>query len=230
MSNERELWVPAFQKEFGMSRDQVMELSDMEFCNQRDYLELEGVKPGPQPQIDEAAMEKMMVAILKKKAQIRRQQAANAANVQPQRRQMTQAERDLITEHQQLQQEQDHEYEEVLRIAKERELEKAKLDPRKAILEAASQLPPEPEDGIALAVVLPSHKRVTRKFATTAKGADVVIWVASQEELLGECEPVKFVLRQAAGDVIIQDKTLDEQGITRRTLFNVVLAFSQNMP
>lgn len=223
MSNEREQWVPAFQKEFGMSREQVMELSDMEFCNQRDYLELEGVKPGPQPQTDEAAMEKMMVAILKKKAQIRRQQAANAQNLQPQRRPLTQAEQDLITEHRNLQQEQNDEYEEVLRAAREMELKKEKVDPKKAILEAASRLPPEPEDGIALAVVLPSHKRLARKFSRTAKGEDVVTWVSAQEELLNLEDPLKFELRQAAGDIITKDKTLEEQGIIRRTLFNVVL-------
>lgn len=222
-SNDREQWVPAFQKEFGMSREQVMELSDMEFCNQRDYLELEGVKPGPQPQTDEAAMEKMMITILKKKAQIRRQQAANAQNLQPQRVQLTQAEQDLITEHRTLQQEQNHEYEEVLRAAKEMELKKEKVDPKKAILEAASRLPPEPEDGVALAVVLPSHKRLARKFARTAKGEDVVTWVSAQEELLNLEDPVKFELRQAAGDIITKDKTLEEQGIVRRTLFNVVL-------
>lgn len=221
--SEREQWVPAFQKEFGLTWDEVMGLSDTEFCNQRDYLELEGIKPGPQPKTDEAAMEKMMITVLKKKAQIRRQQMNAQRQQQP--RQMTQAERDLINEHRRLQEEQNAEYEEVLRIAREKELEKAESDPRKAILEKAAALAPEPENGITLAVVFPSQKRLSRKFAKDTKGEDVVIWTAAQDDLLEYgSNPIEFELRQPGGAAIIQDKTLDEQGITGRTLFNVVLS------
>jgi hypothetical protein len=80
-------------------------------------------------------------------------------------------------------------------------------------------LPPEPEDGILVAVALPSKKRAARKFDKDAPGGDIARWVATDHEISGG----KFELRLGTGQVVDPKKTLAEQGIVARTLLTVVV-------
>jgi hypothetical protein len=86
------------------------------------------------------------------------------------------------------------------------------------IREQAAGLPPESADGIVIAVALPSHGRIQRKFLAEEPGADVLAFVADHESMFdGNGDPLAFELSPGLAD-LVREKTLAEQGITRRTL------------
>ena len=217
----REEWVPAFQRHLGLDHDQVMRLSETEFINQRDYLELEGIKPGEQPKVDEEKMEQLVLQRLRRQAKANPNSRGRAQAQRPQRRQLTEEQQRLVDEHVAVQREQDAEYQQVLAEARARENE-VHEDPievrRRELREKAAQLPPEPADGIVLAVLLPTQKRITRKFDKSEKGENLKVWVAATEDIVKD-----FELQLPAGAVLDEEKTFDEQGIKNRSLFNVVM-------
>ena len=213
----REEWVPAFQRHLGLDHDQVMRLSETEFVNQRDYLEMEGIKPGPQPEVDEDKIEKLLIQRLRRQAKNKKPAPARPTQ---QRRVLTEEQQRLVDEHVALQREQDAEYEQLLAEAraKENEVQEDPLEVRRReIQEKAANLPPEPAEGLVLAVTTPDQKRIMRKFDKGDKGEIVKLWVASSESIFQE-----FELRLPGGSALEDEKTLEEQGIKGRTLFNVV--------
>lgn len=213
----REEWVPAFQRHLGLDRDQVMRLTETEFINQRDFLEMDGVKPGAQPAVDEEKIEKLLIQRLKRQAKNKPQAPARPAR---QRRVLTDEQQRMLDEHVALQREQDAEYQQVLAEARAKESEEDPVEVRRReIQEKAALLPPEPADGLTLAVMTPDQKRIMRKFGKDEKGENVKVWVASSVDIVQD-----FELRQPGGAPLEDDKTLDEQGIKGRTLLNVLLS------
>ena len=93
---------------------------------------------------------------------------------------------------------------------------------KRAILELARALGEEPEDGVPVAVNLPSTRRIVRKFAVESKGEDIYTWVAGEDEMFqDDMVPLKFDLRMVLGQMLERDKTLDEQKLQRKFLLNV---------
>jgi hypothetical protein len=96
-----------------------------------------------------------------------------------------------------------------VRQTKESEIQKVKF--QKAISA-------EPTDGLLLAILLPNQQRLTRKFAVDWKGQVVIDWVETVYGIEKE-----LILRQSIGEVLNPLKTLEEQKISSRTLFNLLL-------
>jgi hypothetical protein len=233
--SEREKWVPAFSK-LGLSRDQVMQLSETEFINRRDYLEFEGFQAGPLPPTDDAKIEAVMLQALKNRIKMRKERPGPRAPLPalrpaPTPTLLTQEQALAAVQTRNLQREQDQEYAEAVKQVQKAQddHQNAIQEARNRILEVASRLPQEPADGALLAIVLPSQKRIMRKFAKESKGAVVVDWAAANEELLGAGDslPLAFEVRQATGKVVIPDQSLVEQGIVGRTLLTVCVLKSQ---
>ena len=130
------------------------------------------------------------------------------------------------------------EYEEQLRLAQEQADREAQAErsrneaqtlaaqrrARRAELQAmAAQLPPEPADGVQVAFNMPSQARIMRKFDKKRPCDDLFVFVQSVDEMFDENDaPLEFALAQGPSQ-LERGKTLEEQGITRRTLVNVML-------
>ncbi|KAH0789306.1 surface protein [Histomonas meleagridis] len=90
------------------------------------------------------------------------------------------------------------------------------------LVNAAKELPDAP-NGIAICLKMPSGARVTRKFDAKCAG-QLHTFVKGQEEMFDEEKrPLEFTINLPQGGEIIAEKTLEEQGITRRVMLNVVL-------
>lgn len=245
-TEERTNWAPAFSK-LGYSLEQVLSMTTMEFTNCRDYLESEGYKPGPIKEPTEAEIE---AAILKdireqRKNPQRNQRQQNRNPIRNQNRvrvpppmvQLTQEQIDKIVKEQEetetLIKQQNKEYKEA-----EAEMQK-KIDSKKAeavklsskfseVIENAKNIPPEPEKSangaITIAITLPNGNRIMRNFLKTESAQDVIFWCAEKIMNL-ESPPVikEFELKMPTGGSLNNTKTLEEQGITGRTMLNALL-------
>jgi hypothetical protein len=207
LRREREDWIPAFSK-LGIGRDEVLTMSATDFINRRDYLESEGFRSGPLPPVDEAKMEKMILRAIKFKAQTRR---TEPPRLQPQPGPHLPQ---VVTEQRELLQQQDTEYAALLE-----RVQNAPLRPNVEVEHAPRPLPPEPEDGVLIAVALPSRKKITRKFDKDATGGDILSWVGTNNEM----SSASFELRLGTGHIVDVKKTLVDQGIATRTLLNAVI-------
>jgi hypothetical protein len=78
----------------------------------------------------------------------------------------------------------------------------------------------EPADGLLLAVLLPNQQRKVRKFNANWKWQIVIDWAASIQSYGDERV---IVLRQPTGEVLDPVRTLEEQSIIARTVFNVLV-------
>ena len=108
---------------------------------------------------------------------------------------------------------------EKIRMNQEKEKINQKIE---KIKEMASKLPPEPETGIIIAVVLPNQKRITRKFDPKELGMDVFTWVSSDDSIINdETYVVGYDLQSAFLPNLDPEKSLSEQGIKGRVLFRV---------
>jgi hypothetical protein len=133
--------------------------------------------------------------------------------------------------------EQNNEYAEAMRLQKEAEIaqnkrkleeDAAKLD-RSIDIEAMraciqmqfSDLGPEPEIGVKLMAELPGKKRVARKFAPEDVGEKLFWWIAHEEEMFVNGEPVEFNLLNGVVPVD-RNQTLADQNIQRPTLLRVM--------
>jgi hypothetical protein len=96
---------------------------------------------------------------------------------------------------------------------------------RNQIRDRAAQIPPEPAIGVAIAISFPDFKRVTRKFGVNQLGDDIYAFAANSDQLFdGTSLPLNFALRLSPGSGRLErNRTLAEQGLTRRTLIHVVL-------
>lgn len=87
------------------------------------------------------------------------------------------------------------------------------------IREKFKALPPEPDNGITIAVLLPDMKRIVRRFAEDELGSNVYTWVANDEALIKDNTfPQPFVLTRTLGNDIEEDKTLEEQQLRGRLM------------
>ena len=68
---KREDWAPAFSK-IGIDKDKMMAMSETEFINCKDYLIMEGFKPGPIPELSQEKMEQLILMSIKKNNQIQK--------------------------------------------------------------------------------------------------------------------------------------------------------------
>jgi hypothetical protein len=96
---------------------------------------------------------------------------------------------------------------------------------RNQIRDRAAQVPPEPTNGVAIALCFPNLKRVTRKFGVTQLGDDIYAFVANSDQMFDDASlPLNFELRLSPGsDRLDRNRTLAEQGLTKRTLIHVVV-------
>jgi hypothetical protein len=120
-------------------------MSATDFSNRRNYLESEGLRHGPLPPVDEAKMEQAILRAIKLKSQARRTEPPRP--IPPPRS------HSVVP----LQREQDAEYAALLE-----QVQTAPLRPDVAVEQPP--LPTEPDDGVLIAVALPSRKRIVRKF------------------------------------------------------------------
>ena len=90
------------------------------------------------------------------------------------------------------------------------------------IKQEAEKLPPEPETGVSIAVILPNQKRIIRKFDPNEQAQDVYTWVAADDSLIqDETYSTEFDLVCPFSPVLDRHKTIAAQGFKGRVLFNV---------
>ena len=90
------------------------------------------------------------------------------------------------------------------------------------IKEAAENLPPEPQNGISIAVVLPNQKRIMRKFNPEELAQDVYTWVAADDTLIkDETYSTDFELVCPFSPALDKTQSLVAQGFKGRVLFTV---------
>jgi hypothetical protein len=96
---------------------------------------------------------------------------------------------------------------------------------RTEISNRAAEIPPEPANGVAIAVCFPDLRRTTRKFGREQSADDIFALVANNPQMFDASGiPLKFRLALAVGGVCVdRSQTLAEQGLTRRTLLHVEL-------
>jgi hypothetical protein len=205
---EREAWAPAFTK-LGIQKDEVFKMSATEFINRRDYLEFEGFGPGPLPEIDETKMEQAILRAIKAKAQLGREQpqpGPRTVAVNP--RSAVRA----VAANRALQEQQDREYADLVRQTEEQQ--------KLSVQRPSPVIPPEPADGLLLAVMLPNRERKARKFDPKWKAQTVFDWIAVDQTQL---DPRQIILREPTGKTLDPEKTLEEQAIVPRTLLTVLV-------
>jgi hypothetical protein len=123
---------------------------------------------------------------------------------------------------------QDSEYEEVIEEARRAEREKRRAEQERKrkgrmLAESFRGLPPEPKEGVVIAVAMPNGGRIQRKFEPNTKAELVYVWVAGtsvgweKSLVLGEFElEVPIGMKR-----IEKEKSLGEQGISGRVLLSV---------
>lgn len=92
-----------------------------------------------------------------------------------------------------------------------------------ALKERVRNLGPEPAQGVQIAIQMPSKRRIMRKFAKESLSDDLFLIVQADDEMFDEqYNQLEFSLTQGTGPVV-KGQTFEQQGITRRTLVNVML-------
>ena len=257
-------WAQAFFEQ-GISRDDMMAMSDAEFASTCEFLSNAGLaphgvdlplaSPSDDPEL-QAAIEASL-ALASASSQPKPEQPKQPERPKPEPAKPAPAKpsnpgRALPgrTVSSQLRYQQNQEYEDAQREALEREfqeqqrlaMEKSAQEARekmereqaaqqanqrqarrREMQERAKRLPPEPADGVQIAFNMPSKARIMRKFDKTRPCEDLFVFVEAADEMFDENdEPREYVLAQGPS-TLVREKTLEEQGITRRTLVNVVL-------
>lgn len=139
-----------------------------------------------------------------------------------------------LTSSQELRNLQDLQYEQLVREAEEkaaeeerqrreeeerqRREEQEKQDAENRLQRILARMPPEPADGLPLAVNL-NGKRIQRKFLATQLAQDVYAWVASESE---EYKLDTFELSCMGQPPLKMDETLEAQNIKGRTMLSIV--------
>jgi hypothetical protein len=83
--------------------------------------------------------------------------------------------------------------------------------------ENAAALPPEPVDGISIAVRLPSGRKVMRRFGMDEKTDDLFALIANEDELWSDGTP-EFALKCVTWE-LARGSTFASQNVVHRTLF-----------
>jgi hypothetical protein len=111
------------------------------------------------------------------------------------------------------------EQERIRQVADDAEDEKRRRNEKLAeFTRLVSALPPEPEAGTTIAVVMPDGKRIMRKFEPTEMGMSVYVWTASRivNEGAAPTFPEALDIKMAIGPVLALERPLNEQGFTGR--------------
>jgi hypothetical protein len=214
----RDPWASAFEQ-IGVNRVAMRDLSEEEFCQQCAFITEAGLGPGlpvPTPVVrptfrSSAPRPPPSFPVRESSGVIREKQNEEFARAQF-------AEKQRQKEDDERRAKEERERQEKLQ---RKEQDRRRI--REEIRGKAAALPPEKADGIVIAVTLPSRERIQRKFGLDQRAEDIFAFVADQEQLFDEAgNPKEFELSQGTDDVV-REKTLAEQGITRRTLLRVVI-------
>lgn len=112
--------------------------------------------------------------------------------------------------------------EEELKEACKQSTETNKYEKINRFLEKSKFLPDEPQEGILIAIVLPTNKRVTRKFLRTELADDVYTWIAVEQYINKNEDLPDFKLSTYNNQVLNAENSLESQGIGNRVLLRVV--------
>ena len=260
MSN-RDVWAQAFSEQ-GISRDDMMAMSDAEFASACSFISNAGMappgvdmpplSPSDDPVLQAAIAESLALASGQPPEQPKPKQpepvtkpapkpaAKPSHSGAPPNRTVSGAIR-----HQQNMEYEDcerealkREFQEQQRLAMEKSAQEAREKAereqaaqqanqrqarRREMQEKAKQLPPEPADGVQIAFNMPSKARIMRKFDKKRPCEDLFVFVEAADEMFDENdEPKPYGLMNGITG-LVREKSLEEQGIARRTLLNVVL-------
>lgn len=225
---ERGAWEEAF-KTMGIGLSTMLKMSETEFQNNKDYLTSIGVTPENQPEpVDEAKAQQEIIERLKQR--IREQKEKGEVTKSPSV---------------QLMEEQDAEYQQLLKSQLEKEakekqdslaqdLESQPTDKDNKVLSNSGrieammkryELVPEPESGgVQISIKFPNGKSYVRSFDPERPGSDVLSWASVLDESFDpNGEPLSIRLVQPFGNDLDMHKTIFEQGIKRKTAFNVMI-------
>jgi hypothetical protein len=120
---------------------------------------------------------------------------------------------------QKLRLEQDREYEEALRQAELQGTTQAPTagdEPSQTPEAPLPQVDAEPDDGIVIAVDLQGRRRSQRRFRPDCRSEQVYWWAATEFGL--QLDRFELV---APGGIVNQQETIEEQGITNKTLLKI---------
>ena len=82
----------------------------------------------------------------------------------------------------------------------------------------------EPEKGIQLAILMPNNHRILRRFDIDKSADDVFTVVEGQEEMYDNKDSLmEYRIQYGLNEELQRNKTLKEQGITKKTLLSVIL-------
>lgn len=84
-------------------------------------------------------------------------------------------------------------------------------------------LGPEPSNGIQLAFMMPSGKRLLRRFNVGDLADDVFTFIEGQEEMYTKDELNEYSIKYNINQQLNRGFTLSEQGIEKKTLLTVIL-------
>lgn len=94
---------------------------------------------------------------------------------------------------------------------------------KKENIEKADNLPPEPENGTPMAILLPNNVRITRKCDTSQDASIIYTIVEGQNIMYEKDDKMKsFKIVFGMNQELKRDEALCEQGIKGRTLFKVL--------
>jgi hypothetical protein len=94
---------------------------------------------------------------------------------------------------------------------------------RDSLKKRAQNLPPEAADGIQIAIMMPSKKRIMRKFLKDQSCDDLFTLVDAEDEMFGESCGLRTYRLSQGPSFLEKGRTFEEQGILRRTMINVIL-------
>jgi hypothetical protein len=115
-------------------------------------------------------------------------------------------------------------HDEAVRAQKHEEEKANAKNARESIRERASQIPPEPTNGIPIAFRLPNGKRIARRFAAEDRADDLFAFVADLDDMFdarGRSFRFEFCWCGLGSAHLNREKTLAEHGIKGRVLFYV---------
>lgn len=226
MSTIRDQWVPHFEKA-GFSREALMQMPSSEFSQ----IALAIIKSGVIPPLPNESLfpdKKTRIALqcalfnakvemierIQRENELKREKRKHESVVKTEAVKQDEEFYKLLEEHEQAQQQEKQ-------IQKQEEEQRQHvINKKKQILDDFAALGKEPANGFVIAVMMPSGKRIMRKFTADQKGKDIITWVAANEEMFKGEEPIDFELKNVIND-IEADKTLEEQRIKGRVMLQL---------
>lgn len=120
-----------------------------------------------------------------------------------------------------LKKEEAREEKEAIKRREEEEAKSRQLQSKADKIQAAKDLGPEPANGVQICIVMPSSKRIIRKFDPTHLCDELFTYVTGQEEMFEDNDPIPFSLL-VLNTVLEKGKTFSQAGIKGKTMVNVI--------